>query len=166
MLIKSSSPLFLKYIIAERVAKGSLVLALGIGGLSLVPLDLSSLVQKVGMTLHIEVDSPWLDYLIHASGRINPVALKVASFLIVCYGVLNYIVAWGLHRRFRWAEYMTIIEISALIPFEVYAIDQKFSLFRLAAFCVNILIVWYLLKNRSLFHSMSKDAEPILPPSV
>ncbi|MHB1731612.1 MAG: DUF2127 domain-containing protein, partial [Leptospirillum sp.] len=64
MLIKSSSPLFLKYIIAERVAKGSLVLALGIGGLSLVPLDLSSLVQKVGMTLHIEVDSPWLDYLI------------------------------------------------------------------------------------------------------
>jgi uncharacterized membrane protein (DUF2068 family) len=61
---------------------------------------------------------------------------------------------------------MTIIEISALIPFEVYAIDQKFSLFRLTAFSVNILIVWYLVKNRSLFHSMSTDIEPILPPSV
>jgi uncharacterized membrane protein (DUF2068 family) len=166
MLINSSSPFFLKYIIAERIAKGSLVLALGIGGLSLVPLDLSGLVQKVGLTLHIELDSPWLDYLIHASGRINPVALKVASFLIVCYGLMNYFVAWGLYRRFRWAEYMTIIEISALIPFEVYAIDQKFSLFRLTAFSVNILIVWYLVKNRSLFHSMSTDIEPILPPSV
>lgn len=166
MLINSSSPLFLKYIIAERIAKGSIVLALGVGGLSLVPLDLSSLVQKVGLKLHIELDSPWLDYLIHASGRINPVVLKLVSSLIVLYGVINYGVAWGLHRRFRWAEYMTILEISALIPFEIYAISQKFSLFRLGAFCLNVLIVWYLVKNRSLFHSMADDPEPVLPPSV
>jgi len=58
---------------------------------------------------------------------------------------------------------MTIIEISALIPLEVYAMHSHFSNWRLGAFVLNVLIVIYLLKNRQLFHGIHETADSVDP---
>ncbi len=168
MIFKHKSPLFLKYIILERIAKGTLTLILGIGGLSLIHVDLSSFLVKMSQNFNLDVDNAWTGKLLHKAGLISPNMLKMISVGGIIYGLVNYSVAWGLHKRFRWAEYMTIIEISALIPFEVYAIHEHFSWIRLGAFVLNVIIVIYLIRNRSLFHSMKEDSgivETLLPPS-
>ncbi|MHB1285792.1 MAG: DUF2127 domain-containing protein [Leptospirales bacterium] len=168
MIFKKKSPLFLKYIILERIAKGSLTLILGIGGLSMIHVDLGTLLVHVAQNFNLDVDNAWTGELLHKAGLISPNMLEMISVGGVLYGILNYAVAWGLHKRYRWAEYMTILEISALIPFELYAIHEHFSWFRLSAFVLNVVIVVYLSRNRSLFHPMKEDqgiVETSLPPS-
>lgn len=158
MFAWKNSHLFLKYIILERIAKGTLAILLGVGGLSLVHADLSSLVRNVAHNLNIDIENALIGHILHAVGLISPVWIKVISFGGVVYGLANYAVAWGLHKRYRWAEYMTILEISAFIPVEVYALDGHFSWFRLSAFALNVAIVVYLIRNRSLFHPMKEEA--------
>ncbi len=167
MFAWKKSHLFLKYIILERIAKGTLAILLGVGGLSMVHADLSSLIQKIAQNLNVDIENALTGYLLHAAGLISPGLLKVISLGGVVYGAANYLVAWGLHKRFRWAEYMTILEISAFIPVEIYALNAHFSWFRLSAFGLNVAIVVYLIRNRSLFHPMKEEtglAETSLPP--
>lgn len=168
MIFKRKSPLFLKYIILERIAKGSLTLILGVGGLSMIHVNLGALLVHIAQNFNLDVDNAWTGELLHKAGLISPNILKMISVGGILYGVLNYSVAWGLHKRYRWAEYMTIIEISALIPFELYAIHEHFSWFRLSAFVLNVVIVVYLSRNRSMFHPMKEEqgiVETSLPPS-
>lgn len=161
MIISSRSPLFLKYIILERIAKGLLALLIGLGGLSLGPVRLNHLLYHWAQNFNIDVDNAWTGQLVRKAGLIGPNMLLVISIGGIIYGLVNFTVAWGLHRRFRWAEYMTIIEISALIPLEVYAMHAHFSFWRLGAFILNILIVIYLLKNRQLFHGVHEEVEAV-----
>lgn len=161
MIISRNSHLFLKYIILERVAKGMFSLLIGLGGLSLGPVRLNHLLYHWAQNFNIDVDNAWTGQIFRKTGLIGPNMLLVISVGGIAYGLLNFIVAWGLHRRFRWAEYMTIIEISALIPVEVYAMHSHFSFWRLGVFVLNIIIVIYLLRNRQLFHGVHEHTEPV-----
>jgi len=161
MILSSRSPLFLKYIILERIAKGLLAFLIGMGGLSLGPVKLNHLLYHWAQNFNIDVDNAWTGQLIQKAGLIGANMLLIISIGGIVYGLVNFIVAWGLHRRLRWAEYMTIAEISALIPLEVYAMHAHFSFWRLCAFIVNILIVIYLLKNRQLFHGVHEKVEVV-----
>lgn len=161
MIISARSPLFLRYIILERVAKGLLAFLIGLGGLSLGPVRLNHLLYRWAQNLNIDVDNAWTGQLVRKAGLIGANMLLIISIGGIVYGLVNFTVAWGLYRRFRWAEYMTIIEISALIPLEVYAMHAHFSVWRLGAFVLNILIVIYLLKNRQLFHGVHEEVEVV-----
>ena len=161
MIISRNSHLFLKYIILERVAKGMFALLIGLGGLSLGPVRLNHLLYQWAQNFNIDVDNAWTGQIFRKIGLIGPNMLLVISVGGIAYGLLNFIVAWGLHRRYRWAEYMTIVEISALIPVEVYAMHSHFSLWRLGVFVLNITIVIYLLRNRQLFHRVHEHTEPV-----
>ncbi|MGC8499799.1 MAG: DUF2127 domain-containing protein [Leptospirales bacterium] len=163
MILSRRSPLFLKYIILERIAKGSLAFLIGIGGLSLGPVRLNHLLYHWAQNLNIDTDNAFTGQIFRKTGLVGPNMLMIISVGGVVYGLLNLVVAWGLHRRFRWAEYMTIIEISALIPLEVYAMHSHFSNWRLGAFVLNVLIVIYLLKNRQLFHGIHETADSVDP---
>ncbi len=161
MIISRRSPLFLKYIILERIAKGMLAFLMGLGGLSLGPVRLNHLLYHWAQNFNIDVDNAWVGQVFRKIGLIGPNMLIIISVGGIAYGLLNFTVAWGLHRRYRWAEYMTILEISALIPLEVYAMHSHFSTWRLAAFILNIIIVIYLLRNRQLFHGIHEKTEPV-----
>ena len=51
---------------------------------------------------------------------------------------------WGLWREKRWAEYLTTIVTASLIPFEIWELVERFTLLKIAALVVNVLIVVYL----------------------
>ena len=52
--------------------------------------------------------------------------------------------AVGLMRGKRWAEYLTIVATSSLVPLEVYELSRRLTPTRLAALIVNLVIVAYL----------------------
>lgn len=60
------------------------------------------------------------------------------------YAALFTVEGIGLWRQKRWAEYLTIIATSSLIPFEIYEVVQKATALRYAAIAVNVIIVVYL----------------------
>ncbi len=71
----------------------------------------------------------------------NLIAFSVGSFL---YSALQLTEGIGLWLEKRWAEFLTVIATSLLIPIEIYEIYEKFTWLRIAAFAVNVFIVWYL----------------------
>src|SRR5262249_42009678 len=62
------------------------------------------------------------------------------------YGVLELVEGYGLWRRFRWAEWLTVIATSLLIPVELYELVHRPSALKAAGLAVNVLIVLYPLR--------------------
>ena len=71
----------------------------------------------------------------------NLIAFSVGSFL---YSGLQLTEGIGLWLEKRWAEFLTVIATSLLIPVELYEIYEKFTFIRIAALAINLFIVWYL----------------------
>jgi uncharacterized membrane protein (DUF2068 family) len=59
--------------------------------------------------------------------------------------------AVGLWYGRRWAEYLTFIATSLLLPLEVYEIIHKGTVLKVIGFLVNVAVVLYLLLRKRLF---------------
>jgi uncharacterized membrane protein (DUF2068 family) len=70
---------------------------------------------------------------------------------IAVLAVLEGAEALGLWYQKRWAEYLTFVVTTALIPLEVYELTAYVSWFKVAALVVNLAIVIYLLLAKRLF---------------
>ncbi|HEY5144072.1 MAG TPA: DUF2127 domain-containing protein [Solirubrobacteraceae bacterium] len=69
----------------------------------------------------------------------------------VAYAVLEGIEAWGLWRERTWAEYLTVIATSALIPLEIYELTVRVTPLKIAGLVVNVGIVVWLVWAKRLF---------------
>jgi uncharacterized membrane protein (DUF2068 family) len=77
--------------------------------------------------------------------------LRLAGAGIAVYAMLEGAEAVGLWWQKRWAEYLTFIATTALIPLEVYELTHSLSPFKIIALIVNVAIVVYLLFAKRLF---------------
>jgi len=71
------------------------------------------------------------------------------KFIAIGVGALVYaslflIEGWGLWSGKRWAEYLTVIATTSLIPFELFEVVRNPTLLRIGALALNIAIVAYL----------------------
>ena len=66
-------------------------------------------------------------------------------------GVYRGIEAVGLWYQRRWAEYLTFIVTTLLIPLEIYELTASVSWFKVVELIVNLAIVVYLLVAKRLF---------------
>ncbi len=71
--------------------------------------------------------------------------------VVVAYGVLEATEMVGLWLARRWAEYLTFVATSILIPFEVYELTSSVSTLKLVTFVLNVAIAAYLLWSKRLF---------------
>jgi uncharacterized membrane protein (DUF2068 family) len=77
--------------------------------------------------------------------------LRLAGAGIAAYALLEGAEAIGLWWQRRWAEYLTFIATTALLPLELYELSHKVTPFKVSALIVNIAIVVYLLLAKRLF---------------
>src|SRR3954447_24051943 len=77
--------------------------------------------------------------------------LRLAALGIAAYALLEGAEAVGLWFQKRWAEYLTFIATTALLPLEVYELTKTVSPFKVIALIVNVAIVIYLLLAKRLF---------------
>src|SRR3954453_18005122 len=77
--------------------------------------------------------------------------LRLAGLGIGAYALLEGAEAVGLWLQKRWAEYLTFIATTALLPLEIYELTHSISPFKIIALIVNIAIVVYLLMAKRLF---------------
>jgi uncharacterized membrane protein (DUF2068 family) len=77
--------------------------------------------------------------------------LRVAGAGIGAYALLEGAEAVGLWFQKRWAEYLTFIATTALLPLEIYELTKTVSPFKVIALIVNLAIVVYLLFAKRLF---------------
>jgi uncharacterized membrane protein (DUF2068 family) len=77
--------------------------------------------------------------------------LRLVALVAAAYAVLEGLEAVGLWFMKRWAEYLTFVATTALLPLEVYELTKRVSPFKVVALVVNLAIVVYLLWAKRLF---------------
>jgi uncharacterized membrane protein (DUF2068 family) len=77
--------------------------------------------------------------------------LRLVALVAAAYAVLEGLEAVGLWFMKRWAEYLTFVATTALLPVEVYELTKRVSPFKIVALVVNLAIVAYLLWAKRLF---------------
>jgi uncharacterized membrane protein (DUF2068 family) len=146
---------FLKVIIWWFSIKGLLLFLLSAGLVSLINKDLDLLSRELAQDLNLDVDNYYINLLLSKLGMAKTTLLVEISIGLVLYGTVCLIQAYGLHKRKRWAEYLTVVAISLFVPFEVYGVVHRLSVLRVAVLVLNIVIVYYLMKHKELFPKKS-----------
>ncbi|HWY90547.1 MAG TPA: DUF2127 domain-containing protein [Solirubrobacteraceae bacterium] len=77
--------------------------------------------------------------------------LHLLGTVLLAYGAVEGIEAVGLWYQRRWAEYLTFLVTTSLLPLEIYEIVNHATPFKVLAFLVNVAVVIYLLLAKRLF---------------
>lgn len=77
--------------------------------------------------------------------RISPGGFQAFGAAAIAYGVLEGVEGYGLWRRRRWAEWLTVVATSLLFIPEVWELVKRPTPLKAAALVVNTAIVVYLL---------------------
>jgi uncharacterized membrane protein (DUF2068 family) len=77
--------------------------------------------------------------------------IRIVALVAALYALLEGAEAVGLWFMKRWAEYLTFVATTALLPLEVYELTKRISVFKIVALVVNLAIVIYLLFAKRLF---------------
>ena len=92
-----------------------------------------------------------LVYELHHLFSIDAGTLTKIGFVVAAYAVLEGAEAVGLWYGKRWAEYLTFIATTLLLPLEIYELTHRISAFKIITLIVNIAVVVYLLLAKRLF---------------
>jgi uncharacterized membrane protein (DUF2068 family) len=77
--------------------------------------------------------------------------LRLVGVALLGYGLLEGIEAVGLWYTKRWAEYLTFLATTILLPLEIYEIVHSGSALKIIGFIINLAVVIYLLFAKRLF---------------
>jgi uncharacterized membrane protein (DUF2068 family) len=77
--------------------------------------------------------------------------LREVGIALLAYGLLEGVEAVGLWLAKRWAEYLTFLATTILLPLEVYEIVTKGSALKIIGLIINVAVVVYLLFAKRLF---------------
>jgi len=147
---------FLKVIIWELTMKGLVLFLLSAGLLSLINKDLDHFSKQLAQDLNLDVDKYYINLLLSQVGMVKTTLLVEVSIGMFLYGTLSWVEAYGLHKRKRWAEYLTAIATALFIPVEIYEVVYRLSIVRMAVLILNVVIVYYLIKHKELFPKKSR----------
>jgi uncharacterized membrane protein (DUF2068 family) len=77
--------------------------------------------------------------------------LREVGIGLLAFGLLEGVEAIGLWYAKRWAEYLTFLATTILLPLEIYEIIHRRSGLKIIGFIVNVAVVVYLLYAKRLF---------------
>jgi uncharacterized membrane protein (DUF2068 family) len=83
--------------------------------------------------------------------KYSPTHLRVLALVLIAFAAVEAAEGVGLWLNKRWAEYLTFIVTTALVPFEVYELTNGVSILKLVALVINLAVVIYLLLAKRLF---------------
>ena len=134
----------LRLIAAERIVRGVLLLAAGVYLLFHVNNDFGRTAERVLRAVDLDPRRPLFHRIIAYLHHLHASELRVAALFALGYGVLELVEGTGLWLDQLWAEYLTLIATSLLIPLELYELAHHPSALKAAGLVVNLAIVAYL----------------------
>jgi uncharacterized membrane protein (DUF2068 family) len=137
----------LRLIAAERFIRGVLLLAAGIYLVFHVSSDFGAVADRLIRRVELDPREHYLHELVGKLHRLRPRELRTAGLVAIGYGGLELVEGTGLWLDQLWAEYLTVIATSLLIPLELYELVHRPSFLKAGGLIVNVLIVAYLVHS-------------------
>ena len=134
----------LRLIALERIVRGLLLLAAGIYLLSHLGSDLGKTADRIMRAVSLDPRRPFFHRIVDYLHNLHASEIKVAALFALGYGVLELVEGVGLWLDQLWAEYLTVIATSLLIPAEIYELARHPTVWKAGGLAVNMLIVGYL----------------------
>ena len=128
-----------------KFVKGAVLLALAFGALTFLHKDVASEVGHWLDQVRVDPDNQFIGTILSKLELVHSKELKELSALGTGYAALFLTEGTGLLFRKRWAEWLTIIATSSLMPIEMYELIKQFTAVRLFALLVNAAVVLYLI---------------------
>jgi len=145
----------IRLIAAERFLRGLVLLGAGAYLLTHAGSDFSRLADHLARRIELDPHRPFVRHLIEKLHRLRASTVVITGIAALGYGLLELVEGTGLWLDQLWAEYLTVIATSLLIPFEVFELARHPSLLKAAGIAVNVAIVAYL--AHALRHRLMRE---------
>ena len=140
----SRSERLLPWIAAERSVRALLLIAVGIVLVTNLHHDWANSVRHVARSFGLDPARSGIQRLAAKAGALRPTKVAEYGVIAIGYGALEGVEGYGLWRRRRWAEVLTVIATSLLVVPEVWELTKKPTALKAGALAVNVAIVVYL----------------------
>jgi uncharacterized membrane protein (DUF2068 family) len=147
-VVKKRAPT-LYAIIAMKLLKASLFIGFAIAAYTLSDNDLPYEYRRLLHFFGFKPEWRFFADLATQLGKLTEANVLWTAAGTLVYSLFSLVEGLGLMFRVSWAGWMAIGESAFFIPIEVYElVHHRFSLTVLVILVVNVIIVWYLLRNR------------------
>jgi uncharacterized membrane protein (DUF2068 family) len=131
-----------------EAAKGTIVIAAGLGLLSLLDRDAQQAAETIVRHLHLNPARHYPRVFIEASARMTNSRLWLLAGGAFAYSTLRFVEAYGLWRLRPWAEWLAILSGGLYLPVEIYGLLRHATLVKAIILTGNAVIVAYLIHVR------------------
>ena len=135
-------------IIAIKLLKGFVLLLIGLGVMALVGQNLDQRFDDALRWIHFDPEKKFFAELGSKLQNITPAKVRGVAIGTMLYSIFSLVEGIGLIFRVRWIGWVVIGESLFFIPIEVYDLLSGFSIVVFSILLINVVIVWYLLKNK------------------
>ena len=136
----------LRLIAAERIIRGVLLLGAGVYLLFHLNSDFGRVAERVLRAVDLDPRRPLFHRLIAYLHHLHASEVRIAALFALSYGGLELVEGTGLWLDQLWAEYLTVIATSLLIPLELYELVRHPTALKAGGLVVNLAIVAYLVR--------------------
>ncbi len=145
----------LKLIAAERIVRSILLVAAGVYLLTHLNSDFGRVADHILKAIEIDPRRPFFHRVVVYLHDLHASAIRIAALVAIGYGILELVEGVGLWLDQLWAEYLTVIATSLLLPYEIYELIHRPTIWKVGGIAVNIVIVIYL--ARLLRHRVLRE---------
>ncbi len=128
-----------------KLVKAVFFLAVSLGALHFIHHDLSVSLEHLVNRLRVDPESHLVDFLLDKTSLITHHQLRLFSIFASLYSGLCCVEAYGLLRRKVWAELVTLWLSMSFVPWELFELIRRPSLWHLGILATNLVVVLYLL---------------------
>ena len=130
--------------IAERAFRTVVLLVVGLALVTHPHTDWASEAIHFAQKLGLNPNGNWVHKIVEKIRHLHGSKNVLFGSIALGYAVLEGAEAYGLWRRRRWGEWLTVIATSLLLVPEVWELTKGASPLKVGALVVNLLVVAYL----------------------
>jgi uncharacterized membrane protein (DUF2068 family) len=127
-----------------KLSKAVFFTAVGAGALHLVDKNVGGIVARTLEALRIDPERRMVGVLIEKAGLISNRELRRAGVLSILYATVCVVEGTGLVMEKAWAEYFTVILTAIGLPWEMYELVERYSIYKVLLLAVNLAVLIYL----------------------
>ena len=127
-----------------KLLKAITLLILGLGAFRLIDPAVVDRLTEWLLHFSLSTGQQLVDRAVDLLSTLTSRRATALGIAAIGYGALFAVEGIGLWKGKRWAEYLTVITTSLLIPFEIYELTRRVTVVRVSALAINVAAVIYL----------------------
>jgi uncharacterized membrane protein (DUF2068 family) len=143
--MNSSQDRLIRLVAAFKLLKAALMIVGGFGLLKLMHMDSATQMDHWIARLGLDPGSRYVNLAIQKATNLSPHRIRELGLVSFVYAALFLTEGIGLWLLQRWAEWLTVVITSSLVPLEIYEIHRHPTPIKIIVLLINIAIVGYLL---------------------